>query len=628
MTAVRFTTKVTLAASCVLMFVLGMFTLNNFLLMRSQTQTQLKDVLTEASESVSYNIANWLNDKLYIVQAVAELHQPTDADALLLRRLQDARRAGQFKNVYIGKAERKFVLDDPSIVLPADYDPTTRPWYQLAQQSKQVGFTTPYVDVTTNELTITAVVPMLDQGKVVGGAGGDIDMQMISKTVNETDFLGFGFAVLLDADGKMLSHPNTQFNDKPMADFFGNTLPLVRDFAEVTIDGKPRLVSFIPVTGIQNVRWYLAVVVDEQLVYASVDSFRNMALLYMLLGVGAIVLMMQWLLRYLMKPVAQLNLTLQDIASGEGDLTRRLQVQNQDEFGALSNGFNVFAEKIQRALQDVRQTTLALEQSIKTLLNQSQAALALSKQQLQRTNTVVSSINELASSAAGIADNASQAAELANAATSTAEQGQQSLSANIQSIQTLSQNMQQAQHTLDSLEQYTASIGQVLDVIRGVSEQTNLLALNAAIEAARAGEAGRGFAVVADEVRQLAQRTHQSTEQVQTIIAQLQQGSASAVSVMKGGIADSSASVALATSAGQQMQQVRQAIDAIDHVNVAVASATQQQHQVIQSLDQDIHQINQLTGQGQQSLQHTLAECQQLQQQFEQLETLVARFKI
>lgn len=626
--AMKFTSKVTLATSLLLVMILGVFTVNNFILMRSQTQTQLEAVLNAVSEAVSHNIAGWLNGKLQIVKSVAERHQAGDSNEVMLRRMQDARVAGDFKNVYIGKAEKQFVLDDPSIQLPADYDPTIRPWYQLAAQKRDEGFTTPYIDATTNDLTITAVVPIMQGATLLGVAGGDIEMATVAKTVNEINFLGFGFAVLLDNEGRILSHPEKRFNDKPMADYFGKALPMNKDFADVTIGKEHKLVSFIPVTGIKNVKWYLAVVVNEDAVYAEVDAFRNIALLYMALGVLAVVVLMKFLLSYLLKPMAELNTAIKDIADGEGDLTRRLVIRGHDEFSELSQSFNRFVEKIHGSVSRVKRTTEQLDQSIQSLVKQTRSSQQVHDEQAKRTDSVATAINELSSSAVSISQNASHASSLASDASNVSAQSQQALTTNIAAIKNLAEQMQQAQQTMDSLETYTASIGQVLEVIRGVSEQTNLLALNAAIEAARAGDAGRGFAVVADEVRQLAQRTQQSTQQVQQTISQLQAGSASAVNVMKASIAESSSSVALAAQAGERMQQVNQAIGAIDDVNHAVAGATREQNSTIQSLDNDIHQISELAEQGQQHLQATLAECNRLQRQFEELEAMVATFRV
>ncbi|QPB86060.1 HAMP domain-containing protein [Pseudoalteromonas rubra] len=626
--ALKFTTKITLAASLVLVIVLSLFTVNNFILMRSQTQAQLTLVLQEISESVSQNIANWLNDRLDIVSSVASGHRTDDATADILRRVQTAHEAGHFKNTFIGTPDGQFVLNDTTVVLPSDFDATQRPWYKLAERKRDTAFTTPYIDVTSNELTITAVVPIMNNGRFSGVAGGDIDMATITDIVNEIDFLGYGYGFLLDAEGRILSHPDTQLNDKPMVDLFGTKLPLTEAFAELEIDGKEKLVSFVAMRGIKNVDWYLGVVIDKEIAYSSVASFRNMALIYMLVGVVVIVVMLQLLLKYLMRPMVHLNEAIKDIAQGEGDLTRRLDVENNDEFGELSNYFNLFVDKIHESISKVKETTLALEQVMAGLQSQTQGALDIYTEQTKRTDSVATAINQLSSSAVEISNNAKHASELATEANSLSSQGQVALNANIEEIGSLSAKMQKAQSTIDGLDKLTASIGQVLEVIKGVSEQTNLLALNAAIEAARAGEAGRGFAVVADEVRQLAQRTQESTQEIENTIGELQQGSASAVAVMKSSIDDSSNSAEQAQSAGTKMQEVTHAIDSIDGVNHAVASATQEQNAVIQSLDSDIHGISDLCVEGSDSLTKTLQECQTLKLQFDELENMLAKFKV
>ena len=626
--SLKFTTKVSIAASLLLVLVLGLFTANNFIVMRSQTHEQLSSVLHEISQSVSQNIANWLNGKLAIVEAITQVYEGDHSKDEVLERLLLADKAGQFKNVYVGRVDGTFILDDQNIQLPADYDARQRPWYQLAKEQNSTAFTNPYIDVTTNELTISAVAPVNRNGQFVGVAGGDIDMAKITDIVNSIDFLGFGYGFLIDKKGRILSHPNKTLNDKPMSQLFGQSLPLKSDFVDINLQGKDSIVSFVKIEGIKNVDWYLGVVIEREVAYASVASFRNMAALYMLMGVVAIVLLMQLLLKYLMKPMYRLNDAIKDIAQGEGDLTCRLTIEHNDEFGELSRYFNEFIEKIHSSIVQVRNSTIELEKGVDNLVSSTEATQVMYGDQSRLTDGVATAIEELSASAKEISNNAANASELATDASNEVNIGHETLDSNITSIEDLAKQMQKAELEIENLEQHTTSIGQVLEVIKGVSEQTNLLALNAAIEAARAGEAGRGFAVVADEVRQLAQRTQDSTREIEVTIEQLQQGAASVVVAMKSSLEDTNRSVKQASHAGQQMEKVSGVITSIDEVNHSVAQATTEQTDVTQSIDRDIHHISDIAGQGQKNLSEALQECNKLQAQFYELEQMVLKFKV
>ncbi|SFC64327.1 methyl-accepting chemotaxis protein [Pseudoalteromonas denitrificans] len=626
--SLKFTTKITMAASIVLVLVLGLFTVNNFISMRTQTEQQLELVLKEISQSVSQNIANWLNGKLNIVVSVANTYQQEDVQSLTLMQIKQANKSGDFKNTYIGKLDGTFVLNDPSIELPSDYDARQRPWYQLAKEQNSTAFTAPYIDVTTNEFTISAVAPILINGQFSGVAGGDIDMATITEIVNGIDFLGYGYAFLVNKKGRILSHPNKEYNDKELSRLFGQTMTLKSDFAEYDIDGETHLVSFIEIKGIKNVTWYLAVVIDKNIAFSSVDSFRNMAAIYMILGVFAIILMMQLSLRYLMKPMNRVSDAIKDIAQGEGDLTRRLAIEFDDEFGELSRYFNAFIDKIHSSIIQVKETTIALEKSVESLVASTESTLDMYSDQTHCTTSVAAAINELSASAIEISNNAKNASDLANSANTESEHSQSTLNENIAAIDYLSQKMASAHNSVTSLSEHTASIGQILEVIKGVSEQTNLLALNAAIEAARAGEAGRGFAVVADEVRQLAQRTQESTKEIEITIGQLQDGSSQAVTVITQSQKDSENSVVSARSAGDQMAKVTTTILEIDQVNSTVANATVEQSQVIDSLDKEITHISELNSTGQVNLNGTLEECTLLKNAFYELEQMLLKFKV
>jgi methyl-accepting chemotaxis protein len=626
--SLKFTTKITIAASLVLVLVLGVFTINNYVSMRNQTQQQLALVLKQNSESVSQNIASWLNNKLAIVVSVAKTYQPNDPKSVTLSQLNTAELAGNFKNTYIGKSSGTFILNDETVVLPADFDATTRPWYKLVENKSNTAFTTPYIDVTTNELTISAVVPMQQNGQFSGVAGADIDMRTIAKIIDDIDFLGLGYGFLLDNKGQVLSHPNSALNLKTTTDLFGFNTPLQSIFTQYDVAGQSKLISFTKIQGIENVEWYLGVVIDRDKAFQSVSTFGQTAAIYLLVGTVVIVLLLQLLLRYLMRPMTRLNDAIRDIAQGEGDLTCRLVVENDDEFGELSHSFNIFIEKIQNSIEQVKHTTDLLDNAISSLVTQTDSTLSMYDDQSKRTDSVATAINQFSATAMEISNSAGNASQLAKDADQHSAQNQHTLSNNVASIHQLSANIEQAQKTINSLDAHTASIGQVLEVIKGVSEQTNLLALNAAIEAARAGEAGRGFAVVADEVRQLAHRTQQSTQEIEDTVSQLQKGSTLAVDLMKTSLEGSEKSVQQADAVGDVMQQIIEAIKQITDANHTVANATDEQNHVVKSLNSDIHIISELSMQGKANLNLTLDECTKLKQQFSDLERMVKKFKV
>lgn len=626
--SMKFTHKVVATAAAILVVVFGAFTLSNFLQMRAQTQQDLRQQLQALSQSVSQNIANWLNVRSDIIVATANAVVENDDKSAILAKVKQSRGAGDFKNVYVGLPDGTFILDDQTIDLPADYDARSRPWYQLAVQEDQATFTEPYIDVTTNELTISAVMPIDHNGRFGGVAGGDMMLDVISTIVNQVDFMGLGFAFLVNADGKVLTHTNQQWVDKNIRDYLGSNATIDTDFNDYQIAGKEHMVSFQRVQGIDGVQWYLAVAIDRDAAFANVASFGMTAIAFMVGGVIAVVLLFSWLLRILLRPMYRLNAAVKDLAEGEGDLTFRLPVETEDEFGELSSSMNTFLEKIHHAISEVNQAALEVEANVKDMTDATQRSLTVSDQQSARTNAVATAINQLNASSSEIAQNASSASAQASHGTKMSAASREALQANIHAITELSDKMEESSAAIAKLDDNTRNIEQILEVIKGVTEQTNLLALNAAIEAARAGEAGRGFAVVADEVRGLAQRTQDSAQEIENMIEVLQKGTQDVVDVISQSQQTSESCVKTAHEAEAHMQDVDTAIAEMDSVNHSVASATEEQTTVIKTLDNDIHDISDLNQQGIQHLRDTGAACTALQEQFERLEAMVQRFKV
>ncbi len=306
------------------------------------------------------------------------------------------------------------------------------------------------------------------------------------------------------------------------------------------------------------------------------------------------ILVFVFTLRLTIASIRTLRAQLDNIAQGEGDLTQRVPVENNDDLGQLAQSFNAVLANLQSMIRTIQ----ALSEHLSTGASQLQQSANDNRdgvsRQTESINMVATAINEMQSAVEEVAGNASRAAEATRTAQGNARTGGDIVGDSGDQVRILAQQINRAVEVIRKLSEDSDNIATVLDVIRGVAEQTNLLALNAAIEAARAGEQGRGFAVVADEVRTLAQRTRQSTENIQEMIGALQSGVADIVSVMETGSQQAVATEKLAADAETELSSILQAMNDLTDVNSSVASATEQQTQVIDEINRNITDINEL----------------------------------
>ncbi|MBE0509155.1 MAG: methyl-accepting chemotaxis protein [Gammaproteobacteria bacterium] len=348
-----------------------------------------------------------------------------------------------------------------------------------------------------------------------------------------------------------------------------------------------------------------------------------MAVIALLVGLLAI----WWLVEVIVKPIKLAAATMDDISRGGGDLTCKLHMDTKDELGQMCVAFNRFVGKIREIIGPVSQSTGQLAQAADNMSSITLQTRQGAERQQQETEQVATAMNEMLATAQDMVDSAGMAAEATRQADEEAQAGAEVVRLTVNQINALAKAVGQAGEVIQRLEHDSTAIGKVLVVIGDIADQTNLLALNAAIEAARAGEQGRGFAVVADEVRSLASRTQDSTSEIQTMINQLQSGAREAVKVMESGREQANSSVEQASHAGSSLQAIATAVGRIRDMNQHMADAARQQGDVAGEINRNLVTITQIADQAVESTASLEEASQQLAGMSHQLQSLVGHFK-
>ncbi|MGE6214935.1 methyl-accepting chemotaxis protein [Aeromonas media] len=440
-----------------------------------------------------------------------------------------------------------------------------------------------------------------------------------------------GFVFMTDGSGKVKLHPDAARIDRdslsqlagPGAGALMTKQPFAATHAE--IDGQPVVLatSYIPLLD-----WYLVAQVPEAEIYAELDKARlHIVLVSLLIAVG-MGLLGVLLAGSVSRPLNELARLFRELGSGDGDLTQRLKVEGRDELSQVATGFNNFVAKIHGSIEQVASNSRQLAATANEVAAKAQLTQHNCTAQRDRTVQVATAIHEMGATVSEIAGNASLAADVAKQANDQADAGAVVVAQARHGIVGLSGEIEQVAGVIESLASQTDSIGSILDTIRSISEQTNLLALNAAIEAARAGEQGRGFAVVADEVRNLASRSAASTAEIQGMINRLQEQSARAVSAMTQGRNQSLEVVTQADAANGALGQITAHITQISDMNIQVATATEEQSSVVGEINRNVEDINQLTTETADIAHQLTASSRSLQQLSGELDKLVGNFRL
>ncbi|HAS6048316.1 methyl-accepting chemotaxis protein [Vibrio vulnificus] len=509
-----------------------------------------------------------------------------------------------------------------------------RDWYRMAKGSQGVKLTDIYIDKITGEKVVSAIMPVYNGSEFQGVLLGDIPLAAIIKMVSNMRFAG-GAATLTDKNavffasddpndiGKTPSQVSPVFSDMERAFFNQQQGHLQFPYLGIEFDGYFQRVNLT-----QDQYWTLMVFVDQDTALAGVREAQNEAVVtgVILLLVSAVVMVLT--LEHAYKPLLKLKKAVLGLSKGSGDLTARLTVEGGDDLAQISEGFNRFVQSLQVMMLQVSEASQNISSNIVQL---NQTAVENEKVLITHsaeTDQVVTAITEMSESARSVAENVTQSNRITEGASKEAKQSLEIVNNAVTTVSALVNDVEEMSDRIVSMNQDANKISEVLNVIGEISEQTNLLALNAAIEAARAGEQGRGFAVVADEVRALAARTQNSTTEISEMLSKLLDGTSSVVASMERTKQQCQSTASKTSEVSNSLNLMSGSVRDIDDVSTQIAAATEEQSTVAAELSRNMLAIRDIVTNLVASGRQTVSATESLADSNHELDKLVSNFKL